>query len=287
MPDVVFLNGGYETSENATVSVEDRGFLFADGVYEVIRVYQGKPFALDLHLERLRASADGILLKLPRPQEEYNIIIQRLIRENQIQEGYVYGQVTRGSVAPRSHVFPPETTRPTELWRARFFPLTPPPERQKGCAVITLPDDRWNRCDLKTIMLLPNTIAREKAKRRGAFEAILLSPEGIVLEGAASNVFIVQGDTLYTHPLSSRILPGITRQIVLESCPRLGIAAREEPFYLETLQQADEVLITSTTIEIMPVISVDGQKIGSGHLGFYTRRFQEAFTSWTQETLGL
>ncbi|HEY8450619.1 MAG TPA: aminotransferase class IV, partial [Bacillota bacterium] len=208
----VFLNGRFVPYEQAVIPVEDRAFLFADGVYEVIPCYGGRPFRLELHLERLRQSATALEIRLPYPLAEFERIVHELIRLNNLSDASVYLQVSRG-VAPRNHLFP-EGAQPTVVGIAR--PFTPPSdeELERGVRAITAPDNRWGICYIKTVGLLPNVLARQAAHRRGADEAILVR-DGLVTEGTASNVFCVLDGIVYTHPLAN-ILPGITRTTVLE-----------------------------------------------------------------------
>lgn len=278
MPDRLFLNGHFLPLSEGRISVEDRGFFYADGVYDVVRISAGHPFTLHEHLTRFGRSAAGILLEPPRPVQDYAGVIQRLIEESGYTEAYAYGQLTRGA-APRSHYFPAPTTPVTELWYIK--PLKPYPTEmiEGGTACITVEEDRWNHCDLKTIALLSNTLARERARRAGAFEAIYVSEHGIVHEGAACNVLIVQQGTLVTHPLTSKILPGITRDCIKAYAKTLGIPFVERPFTAQELFTADEVMLSSTTMDAMAVSTIDGRTVGGGRLGPVTRRLRECFAA--------
>jgi len=274
---VVYLNGSYVPAEQAVVSVDDRGFLFADGIYEVIRVYRGRPFRLEEHLRRL---ADGVAaLRIPfRDPAGLAGIADRLLEENGLRDGdaVLYIQVTRGA-APRAHAFPPADVPPTVFVSAR--PFTPYPAEHYERAV-TVPDTRWSRCDIKSVSLLPNVLANQRAKEAGAFEALFVR-DGIVIEGSHSNLFGVFGGTLVTYPACNYILAGITRACVLELAAELGIPAREGPIPFETLWEADELFLSGTTTELMPVVEVDGRAIGGGRPGPVARRLQSAFRERT------
>lgn len=272
---LVYLNGNYLPREEATISVDDRGFLFADGAYEVVRIVRGRPHLLQEHLDRmaiglaaLRIEFDGV--------DGLTEVAHRLVEENELQEdATLYLQVTRGS-APRKHAFPAPETPPTVFAMAR--PFTPHPEKlyEDGVPVITVPDIRWARCDIKSIALLPNVLANQQAREAGMHEALLVR-DGVVLEGSQSNLFAVRDGTLITYPSCNYILSGITRALVLEIADRLGIPAREGPVYLEQLDRVDELFLTGTTTEVMPIRSVDGNPIGGGKPGPITRRLLAAY----------
>jgi D-alanine transaminase len=273
---LVYLNGKYLPREEATISVEDRGFLFADGVYEVVRIVDGRPHLLREHLERLEAGLGAIRIELAEV-EGLGEVATRLIEENSLREGdaIFYLQVTRGA-APRKHAFPPAGTTPTVFAFAR--PYTPHPEAHylEGVATITVPDIRWARCDIKSIALLPNVLANQQAHEAGAHEALFVR-DGVVLEGSQSNLFGVFDGVLVTYPRCNYILPGITRQLVLGLAGRLGIPTREEPIRLDQLREADELFLTGTTTEVMPITTVDGRRIGGGAPGPITRSLLEAY----------
>lgn len=273
---VVYLNGKYLPHGEAAISVEDRGFLFADGVYEVVRIVDGRPHLLREHLERMEAGLEALRVEF-HEVEGLAEVARRLIEENSLHAGdaILYLQVTRGA-APRKHAFPPAGTSPTVFAFAR--PYTPHPEANfvEGVATITVPDTRWARCDIKSIALLPNVLANQQAHEAGAHEALLVR-DGVVLEGSQSNLFAVFDGELVTYPRCNYILAGITRQLVLELAGRLEIPYREAPILLDRLQEADELFLTGTTTEVMPIVTVDGRRIGEGVPGPITRSLLEAY----------
>ena len=278
MPSV-FLNGEYVPAEKAMVSVDDRGYLFADGVYEVIRVYGGRPFRLDAHLDRLAHGLDDLQIELPSI-DELDDIVEKLLDDNGLRSGdaKVYLQVTRGA-APRAHAFP-KNAQPSVYVAAS--PLKPHPGSffENGVAAITVTDTRWSRCDIKSIALLPNVLANQRAHATGAFEALFVR-DGIVLEGSHSNVWAVFDETLVTYPSCNYILSGITRDEVFDIAEASGIAAGEGLIPEEHLFDADELFLSGTTTEIMPIVSVDGTSIGNGKPGPMTRRLQQLYRERT------
>ncbi len=265
----VFLNGKFLPLEQATISPLDRGFVFGDGVYEVIPVYGGRLFRLEEHLTRLDGSLAGIRLTSPHTPAEWTRILRELVEHNHGGDQSVYLQITRG-VAKRDHAFPRDCV-PTVF--AMSSPLTPVPAeiRQTGIAAITLPDIRWQYCHLKTIALLPNILLRQQALDNGAAEAILIR-DGEATEGAASNLFIVRNDTLLTPPKGPRLLPGITRDLILELAAHHGIAQREAVITQDDLAAAEEIWLSSSTKEILPVTRLDGKAVGGGTPGPLWRR---------------
>ncbi len=260
----VFLNGEYLPAEQAHVSVLDRGFLLGDGVYEVIPVYQGLPFCLKEHLQRLQRSLDGVRMANPHSIEQWSEIIARLVKDNDGDNQAVYLQVTRG-VAPRDHVFP-EGIEPTAFVMTN--PIKPLPEwyKQDGIKAITVKDIRWAQCDIKAITLLPNSLLRQQAQDVGAQEAILIR-DGYMTEGSASNSYAVMDAVIYTAPKDEKVLPGITRDVVLELARSAGVPYREQAVSAEQLKQADEIWISSSTRELLPVTTLDDMPVGSGKPG--------------------
>jgi len=274
MPDIGFVNGRFLPLEEATVSVEDRGFQFGDGVYEVIRTYHGRPFYLDAHLARLERSAKAIELPLPWSVQQWVTYIRDGITRSGYPESKVYLQLTRG-VAPRDHVFP-AAAKPTAVMTVREMRPMEPALQASGVAVMTMDDWRWGRCDIKSVNLLPNVMARQKAKQAGAFEALFIR-NGRVTEGAVSNVMIVKAGLVLTAPEGEQILSGVTRTIMLELIRKEGLPAEERFVTLDELLHADEVFLTGTTVEVLPVIRVDGQPVGSGKPGPVTLKLQASF----------
>ncbi len=261
---IVYLNGRFMPLEKAAISPLDRGFIFGDGVYEVIPVYNGHLFRLDEHLRRLDLSLAGIRLAPPHDHRAWRTILEEILRRNPGTEQSVYLQVTRG-VARRDHAFP-QDTRPTVF--VMSSPLEPMADsvRQRGVAAVLLEDIRWQYCHLKTIALLPNLLLRQEALDRGAVEAVLVR-DGEVTEGAASNVFAVHGGRVVTPPKGPRLLPGITRDLVVELGRAHGLPVAEETITPEQLRTADEIWLTSSTREILPVTRLDGRPVGSGSPG--------------------
>ena len=260
MSRIAYVNGRYIPFRGASIHVEDRGFQFADGVYEVIRLYRGKPFTLDEHLARLEKSAAGISLPMPRPAAAIKSEIHRLIDATKIGEGMIYLQLTRGH-ALRNHVFPAEA-RATLLFYARELePLTAAIEATPPVKVISAPDERWQRCWIKSIALLPNVLAKNAAVAAGGDEAIFID-DGFVTECSASNFFAVIGGKLVTCPVGPKVLPGITRAVLLDAARQLGVPVEERAIAVEEARGADELFITSTTREISPVSIWDGKPAG-------------------------
>lgn len=261
---LVYLNGEYMPLENAKISVLDRGFVFGDGVYEVVPCYGGKAFRLQEHLRRLESSLHGIKLKNPLTPLEWQHIFNTLIATETAADLSIYLQITRG-VAPRDHAFPQDVS-PTVF--VMIKPLAPLDAKslQAGVAAITLEDIRWRYCHLKTIALLPNILLRQQALESGATEAILVR-EGYVTEGTASNIFVVCQGKILTPPKGPFLLPGITRDLVLELAENHQIPAAEEPIDLAQLHSATEVWLTSSTKEVLAITLLDGQPVGDGKPG--------------------
>lgn len=267
---IVYLNGEYLPLEQAHVSPLDRGFLFADGIYEVARFDRGRGYRLAEHVERL---AEGLAaLRLPMDGGFYPAVSERLLEENGLLESdaIVYAQVTRGA-APRAHAFPPPGTLPTVFAFARVSDPPPPP----GGAAILLPDERWGRCDIKSVMLLPNVLALQAAKEAGAIDAILVR-DGLALEGTKANLFLVQDGLVRTAENGPRILPGVTRGATLEAARRLGHAVSERAFTVAEMLAADEVFLASTSLWTHSLTSIDGQRIGTGRPGPVAANLRDA-----------
>jgi D-alanine transaminase len=274
MPNIAFLNGRFMPLARARVSVEDRGFQFGDGVYELVRTYRGHPFHLKEHIRRLAHSAGALQLRNPYSEREWTRFILAGIRRAGYPDAKVYIQVTRGT-APRTHWFP-ERVRPTAVMTIRRFVPLADAMRKTGASVITVPDIRWARCNAKSLNLLPNTLAREEAKRKGAFEALFIR-EGRVMEGGGSNVFLRVGATVLTPPEGPHILSGITREVVLGLAKEAGVEVQERAIGEEELFLADEIFLTGTTVEVLPVVRVDQKKIGNGRPGETARLLYERF----------
>ncbi len=264
---VVYLNGEFVERPRAKVSVDDRGFVFGDGVYEVTRASNGRLFEPERHLVRLARSLREIAITVPDADLGGLLgVWHRLLRENGLESGaaIVYLQITRGA-AVRAHQFPPAGTRPTVFASATALPL-PTAVRARGARAITVPDVRWSRCDIKTVTLLPNVLAKQRAVEVGADEALFVR-DGVLMEGSASNVFAVIDGTLCTHPVSTYILRGITRDVVLELAHAAGIPVCERPILLDELPRTTELFYTNTTGDVMPIVSVDDRSVGDGRPG--------------------
>ena len=279
---LVYLNGEYVDSASARVSVDDRGFLFADGVYEVARVYDGKIFMMQPHMERMRHGLQELRIQ-DRMVGEIPGIAEKLLDENNLRSGdaTVYIQVTRGA-APRAHAFPPPETAPTLYVIAKPFKQHPETYFTDGVATVTVPDTRWSRCDIKSIALLPNVLANQQAKDQSAFEAIFVRDD-VLIEGSHSNLFGVINGELVTYSLCGYILGGITRALILERAPELGLTVREGPIPAHQFDQIEELFLSGTTTEVMPISKVDNKLVRDGKPGPVTRKLQEAFKRWRSE----
>jgi len=276
MARFAYVDGRYQPLHRPAVAVEDRGFQFADGVYEVIKVIGGRPRDLGRHLDRLERSLGELAIPAPMTRRALAAVLAETLRRNRLQEALLYLQVTRGT-APRNHVFP-KAARPSLVVTARRPKWPSATEREQGVGVITAPDLRWGRCDIKSISLLPNVLARQEAATRGCREAWLVDRDGGVTEGSASNAYIVDAEgTLITHPLGERILGGVTRQVVLELARSAQIRVVERPFTLAEARAAKEAALSSTSSLLLPVVAIDGEPVGDGRHGPVIRRLAELY----------
>jgi D-alanine transaminase len=281
----VYLNGEIIPKEKALVPVDDRGFLFADGIYEVTPAFRGSFFRLELHTERMRRGLEA--LRIDFDPATLADVHPALLAANGFEASptcYVYVQVTRG-VAPRAHAFPNPPVRPTVYAFAREFARPAREVWEKGFAAITVPDRRWARVDIKSIALLPNCLAMQAAIDAGAQDAILVK-DGVALEGAHANFFSVLDGVVTTHPATNHILHGITRGYMLELCRELRLPLEERPIQVEELARADEAFFTGTTTEVKPVVRIDGRPVGEGRVGPVARRLQEAYVAATGRLAG-
>ncbi len=274
---VVYMNGAFVPKSAARVSPDDRGFLFGDGVYEVVRAIGGRMIDLDHHLARLTHGAAALALALDAAGGTARVQAawEQLLDANALGAGEAlcYAQLTRGA-APRAHAYPAATTPPTLY---AFAQRIEPPDalRETGATAVTYPDLRWARCDLKTVNLLPNVMAKQAAAAAGAFEAILVRDD-VVTEASHSSAFAVVGGTLRTHPLDTQILPGITRTVVLELAAQHGLPVEETAVTLAEARAADELFVASTTADVMPIVVLDGAPVGSGAPGPVARALAAA-----------
>lgn len=273
----VYLNGGFIPKEAAKLSVDDRGFVFGDGIYEVVRVIEGRIFAWHEHEARMARGLGAVRIPFgPSDVAGLEAVCNRLVADNNLRNGEatVYLQVTRGA-APRTHYFPPAGTAPTVYAAASKF--TPSADmRDKGIKAITFPDFRWARCDLKTVNLMGAVLARQAAHEHGAYEALLIR-DGMLTEGAATNAFAVIGGVVRTYPLSNYILPGVSRMYAVESARAIGVTVSEDPVTEAEMRGAAELFIAGTTTDIAPIVSLDGAPVGDGTPGPVTRRVQKEF----------
>lgn len=276
MPNVAFVNGAFMPLAEAKVSIEDRGFQFGDGVYEVIRTYKGCPFSLDAHLARLDRSAAALNLSQPYSRADWTQHILEGIKQAAYPEAKIYLQITRG-VASRDHAYSDDAT-PTVVMTVREFHPLDRSVQATGVDAMTTEDIRWGRCDIKSVNLLANVLARQRVRQAGVFEAILVNG-GFMTEGAISNVMVVQGGMVVTAPEGARILSGVTRAIVLDLARSAGVSVQERFVSQAELYEADEVFLTGTTVEVLAVVRIDEKTIGTGRPGPITRQLAGSFTN--------
>ncbi|KQX58341.1 MULTISPECIES: D-amino-acid transaminase [unclassified Ensifer] len=286
MSRIAYVNGAYVPHADANVHIEDRGYQFADGVYEVCEVRHGYIVDLTRHLDRLGRSLSELRIDWPMTRAALVHVIREVIRRNRVRNGLFYMQVTRG-VARRDHVFPVTETRPSIVVTAKRTDAAAIARKAThGIAAITVPENRWDRVDIKSVGLLPNVLARQKAKEEGAQEAIFVDADGTVKEGAATNVWIVDRDgNLRTRPAEHGILKGITRTTLMDVAVPLGLKIEERAFSVDEMLAAREVFITAATSICFPVVSIDGKPIGNGHPGSIAQNIREAFFGVAEKTL--
>ncbi|MFA5120628.1 D-amino-acid transaminase [Zavarzinia sp.] len=265
MSRIAYVDGRYGPHQQARVSIDDRAYVFADGVYEVAAVLGGRLIDLEPHLDRLDRSLAEMRIARPMSRPALVLVMRELVRRNRLKNGLLYLQVSRG-VARREHAFPVPAPRPVLVMTARPFDLAAAERRAgQGVSVLTLPDIRWGRPDIKTVCLLPNVLAKQAAREAGAYEAWLVDAGGCVTEGSSTNAWIVDGEgRLVTRALSQAILPGVTRGSIARIAAQSGLVVVERPFTVAEAIAAREAFVTSATSFVTPVISIDGQKIGSG-----------------------
>jgi len=284
MSRTVFVNGRYLPEEQATVSVFDRGFLMADGVYEVVSVLDGRLLDFDGHMKRLARSLEELAMARPMSDEELLEAHRRLVAENGITDGLVYLQVTRGNPGDRDFAYPPEGTTPTVVMFTQSKPgLAENPQAEIGLRVCTVPDLRWSRRDIKTVQLLYPSMAKMESKARGCDDAWMVE-DGLVTEGTSNNAYIVKDGTIITRALSSDILHGITRAAVLRLAAEAQLGVEERSFTVDEAKAADEAFITSASAFVMPVVELDGTAIGTGKPGPVSRRMREIYVEEMRRT---
>jgi D-alanine transaminase len=281
----VWLNGQFIPRSQAKLDLEDRGAMFADGVYEVTRYYGGKPFAMAEHIARLKHSLAQVRINEPAEVAKLGTISDELLQRNGMKDAIVYWQITRGS-APRKHVFPAASVKPTMFVIAysatRFDPAAPPQIK----TAILHEDLRWHQCSIKSLMLLANVMAKQKAEEQGAYEAIL-HRGGVVTEGTATSVMVVRKGELWTHPANQFILGSITRAVLIELAHQIGVPVREQTYAVKDLLSAEEAFVCGTTSHVTPIIKVDSHTIAGGTMGPVSKRLHEALVKHICAKCGL
>ncbi|MDZ7824412.1 MAG: D-amino-acid transaminase [Ahrensia sp.] len=285
MSRIAYVNGRYVSHADAAVHVEDRGYQFADGVYEVCEVAHGNLIDMTGHLRRLARSLSELQIIWPVSQKALTGILKEVVARNRVKNGMVYLQVTRG-VAKRDHVFPAAGTPSALVVTAkRTDPNAAAKKFENGVGVITVPENRWDRVDIKTVGLLPNVLARQKAKEAGCAEAWFVDEDGTVKEGGATNAWIVTADgTLVTRPAEHGILRGITRTTAIDAAKAIGLKVEERGFSVEEAKNAREAFITAATTLIMPVVSIDGHTVANGHPGSIVAQLRDKFIEQAEKT---
>ena len=283
MSRIAYVNGRYQPHRDAMVHIEDRGYQFADGVYEVCEVRGARLVDERRHMERLKRSLKELQIALPMPLDALSVVLHETVRRNRVGEGLVYLQVTRG-VSPRDHAFPPPGTRPSLVVTARAVPRSRAERTaQDGIGVITLPDTRWARVDIKSVSLLPNVLAKQAARERGAREAWFVDADGNITEGSSSNAWIVTTDgKLVTRQAGHDILRGITRTVLLDVLGAKGLALEERPFTVAEAYAAREAFITSATQIVQPVVKIDERPVANGQPGPLSLALRREFHRHTE-----
>jgi len=270
----VFLNGDYVPAQNASISVFDRGFLFGDGVYEVIPIVMGKLVDEDYSVERLRRSLSAVEIAWPCSEADYLAMLRELVVRDAVTEGSIYVQITRG-IAERDFAYPPRIES-TLMAYATSRKLLTNPAAETGVKVVSVPDLRWQRRDIKSLNLLGQCMAKQQAASQGAFEAWMLE-DGMVTEGASSSAFIIKDNNIFTRALSNAILPGIRRRVILELAEQANMTLIERSFSLEEAKAADEAFLSSATTLVLPVVSIDGQAVADGKPGPLTQKLRSLY----------
>ncbi len=287
MPRIAYVNGQYVRAAEATVSIEDRGYQFADAVYEVWSVFDGRLADLEDHLNRLERSLRELQIAMPMPRASLVVILNEVIRRNHIREGMVYLQVSRG-VAQRDHIFPTGVKPAVVITAKPVDREAAAAKAEHGIKVISQPDIRWGRCDIKTVGLLPNVLAKQAAKEKGAGEVIFVDREGLISEGGSTNVYMVGDDGIIrTRSLKANILPGVTRLNLLSVIQDLGLEIREDPFTLEQAKAAREVFASAATSLVMPVVAIDDTPIGNGTPGPVALSLRDSYIDRARRTAGV
>ncbi len=285
MSRIAYVNGRYIAHREATVHIEDRGYQFADGVYEVCEVTRGHIVDMDRHLDRLGRSLGELEIDWPMERRALEFVLGEVVRRNRVRSGLVYLQVTRG-VAPRDHPFPAGVRPALVVTAKRLDAAAIAARAEKGIRVITVPENRWERVDIKTVGLLPNVLAKQKAKEAGASEAWFVDPDGTVKEGASTNAWIVTRDgALVTRTAETGILRGVTRTTLFDVAKKLGVRIEERNFSVDEAKSAREAFITSATTVVMPVVEIDGSPVANGHAGSVSLSLRAAFFDVAEKRL--
>jgi D-alanine transaminase len=285
MGRIAYVNGRYQRHADAAVHIEDRGYQLADAVYEVWSVFGGKLADAEGHFARLARSLGELRIPEPMSRAALTIVLREVLRRNQVREGLIYLQVSRG-VAPRDHAFPEGDLSPSVVITAKSLDRAASEAKAaKGIAVITTPENRWGRCDIKTVGLLPNVLARQAARERGAGEALFVDEMGLITEGASANAWILDGNgVLRTRDTQANILRGVTRRTLLDVIAEAGLKVEERPFTPEEMAEAKEAFITGAGSLVLPVIAIDGQPIGDGAPGPVAKRLRSLYIERAKQT---
>jgi D-alanine transaminase len=285
MPRFAYVNGRYTRHADAAVHIEDRGYQFADGVYEVCEVARGFIIDMTRHLDRLDRSLRELRIDWPMNRKALAMVMAEVVRRNRVENGLVYLQVTRG-VSPRDHYFPTTSVQPAIVVTAkRSDPVAAARRAEQGIKVITVPENRWDRVDIKSVGLLPNVLAKQQAREAGAVEAWFVDADGFVKEGASTNAWIVTAEgKLVTRPADTGILRGITRTTLLDVAAKLGVEFEERSFTVDEAKNAKEAFITAATTVVMPVVTIDGHTVANGHPGSITLSLRDAFFGVAEKT---
>ncbi|MDI6026053.1 D-amino-acid transaminase [Corticibacterium sp. UT-5YL-CI-8] len=285
MPRIAYVNGRYVAHADAAVHIEDRGYQLGDGIYEVCEIAHGQIVDMTRHLDRLERSLRELSMRAPMSRKALQVVLREVINRNRVRDGMVYLQVTRG-VAPRDHAFPSDAVQPALVITAKRMDRAAGSRRaDTGVKVITVPDNRWDRVDIKTTGLLPNVMAKQKAKEAGAYEAWFVDAKGDVTEGASTNAWIVTKDgVLVTRAAEHGILRGVTRTTVLDVAKQLGLQVEERGFSVEEAKAAREAFLTSATSLVTPIVTIDGTTVANGHPGSVALSLREAFFDVAEKT---
>ncbi len=284
MTRICYVNGAYVPAPEAQVSMWDRGHQYGDGIYEVALFFNRRFLDADKHLERMRRSLDAVRISFTMSDVALRAVMEELVSRHALEHGYIYFQITRGS-APRAHPFPKSAKPNLTMF---VMPLKEPTRKEfeEGIRVISTPDLRWQRCDVKTVALLPNVLARQLAAEAGAREVFLVDAEGMVTEGALSNAYIVRGGTIITHAADHHILNGVRRQVMTALARSEGIPVDEGGFHIEDARKADEAFMSSASSHVLPVTMLDNQPIGAGRPGPVTLRLLAAYKAYVTAATG-